>query len=231
MTKRTIQIEDVSDGPRVVRWQPPRRVEDAPEAPPEPEWDGTRTVMTLNRTMLRGGYGPNREPLDPVLLGKGDEAEFLASYDPATGRWIGPEAAHVRTLLATGAIAGTEEAERADREAFLMEQERGAWGDPARPDEPPDTSLRQLSRDQMEALINRGAPRALQGLEARKEQERIEVGVSLHDLGAAKDLLAEIRRGAGNGNGHREPTAAELAALAAAAAEREAQEKGDKGVE
>lgn len=109
-----------------------------------------------------------------------------------------------------------------------MEQERGAWGDPARPDDPPDTSLRQLTRDQMEAVITRRSPRALQGLEARKEQERIEVAVSLHDLGAAKELLAEIRRGAGNGNGHREPTAAELAALAAAAAEREAEQKDEE---
>lgn len=53
MTKRTIAIEDVGEGPKVVRWQPPRRIEDAPEPPPEPVWDGTRTVMTLNRTMLR----------------------------------------------------------------------------------------------------------------------------------------------------------------------------------
>lgn len=221
MSKRAIEIEDVSGGPRVVRFQPPRTVQGSPEPPAPPEWDGTRTVMVLARTMLRGGYGPNGEPLDPVLLGRGDEAEFLACQAPS-GEWVGPEARHVGLLLRQGMILGTEEAEKLDREVFLIEQERGAW-EPSDPHGEPDPSLRALTRDQMEATITRGAPRALRGLAARKEQERIELGLGLTELGAAQELLAELRRPNGNG-AHEAPSAAALAALAAEAAEREAKD-------
>jgi hypothetical protein len=181
---------------RVVTYRPPKPVEPAgaAEAHAGPTWDGTRTRLTIsNTTMLRGGWDDEGRPTAPVLVGPGESAEFLCAE--VDGEWVGPEARHVKQLLARGLVAGTAEAQRLDNEITVLEAERGVYGggedgEPLRP---------ELKRPTKEQMANVGGQHSLaasikEGLEGRKRLEARLVNASRAENGRlTEELIAELR--------------------------------------
>lgn len=133
---------------RVVDFAPPRPDDPGTGRPAEPEWDGTQTRFRLTRTLCRDFvfYGPGSAA--------GDTVTFDASRD-ASGRWIGPEAAEVVSLVRSGMFQGTPEGDGFLRDVLRVEDERGVHGGgedgkPLRPElKAPDTPtlLKKLSAD------------------------------------------------------------------------------------
>lgn len=77
-------------------------------------WNGKPTRVTLARPIIR----------DQHLVKEGEKVELRCSRD-VTGEFVGPEADHLRDLIAIGAIDGTDEANERRRQVSAVEAMRG----------------------------------------------------------------------------------------------------------
>lgn len=108
---------------------------DIPTAPPpEDVWDGTRTEFKVrNTTILYGPVDDDGRALDRLLLADGDIGEWRCA-EVTPGRWVGPDADQVVSLLSRGFLTGvngdTAEARKLAQDVTLREVEWGVDPDP-----------------------------------------------------------------------------------------------------
>lgn len=162
------------------------------EPPPPlqtPQWQGRRTELVVARNTLRGPRDEHGNPTgDPYLVGAGERIQFHATRDPATGRWYGPEAAHVENLIQLGCIAGTPRAREVDADIARMEYEWGATGPDA---EHPE--LRQFTRDRLYQTIRHFIDGGLEGRKAMDRAESRADQAAKEQAEAVRDLASAIR--------------------------------------
>lgn len=199
-TTATLGPDEQAAGGRVVEWRPEVKVE--PSREPK-AWNGAHTRMPIAYPMLRGDRDEQGNPAgSPRVVGEGDTVEFLASYDPESRRWYGPEAEHVEELLRQGMIRGSEAQQVRAAQVAAIEHERGCWptpdGQPARRPE-----LRQRSKEQVQREWERvlaGGWQELHRLEAQEARSDRQANAA-----ALRELAGAIREGGAAGASRLDP--------------------------
>jgi len=228
VSKPTPDIEELEDYPE--RSSEPEPTADEQEPESWAGWNGRSSKIALafavNRDQQIVGAGDAcidcKKRTDPKTgkprIDTTHQFHALASKDPATGRWTGPEGEHLETLRALGHLRNTDEARsRAEAElriAALRGVERDdhcrQCGEPI-PDRGPECknghkngleSLRPLTTQQLRKQWHRvlkGGPAALLENERRQRREEVErLREAAGDIGreiaiAIKESLRDTR--------------------------------------
>lgn len=154
-----------------------------------PQWNGRRTKLTLAFPLVRD--------FKPVAEGE----SIIVNASLQDGEWFGPEADHVRDLIALGHIEGTDQASERRRQNAAVEAQRGVG------DRLTDENGRVLVDDKGRPRIKFPELRQMSGAQMKQnrvmrdgmygDQARMQSSEQTENRSAAKELADAMARALG----------------------------------